>query len=150
MTGRCEADRVAYALTLDLSHGPHGATARIELLERDTEDGGSARLALFGWIDRLALVRLETPLAELAERGVRRLRLDCSRVRHIEFAALPALTTLLAHSFREPGALHLIGLSPHLRDLFRNAGCGWEAPLPVPAGTGAMLALSGLAREWAT
>lgn len=145
MTTHHEAERLVYAITLDLSHGPHGANARIEHIGADGGDGDAARLTLFGWIDRLALDRLSGALAELADRGVRRLSLDCSRVRHIEFAALPVLLALLANVAREPGALRLTGLSPHLRDLFRIAGGLGDVPA-LPGG----LSLTGLAREWAT
>jgi anti-anti-sigma factor len=140
-----EPERLVYAITLDLSHGPHGANARIERIGAQGDEGDVARLTLFGWIDRLAVDRLAGALDDLADRGVRRLGLDCSRVRHIEFAALPVLLSLLARVAREPGALRLTGLSPHLRDLFRVAGSLGDRPA-LPAA----VAAPGFVREWAT
>lgn len=145
MTMQHEPERLVYAITLDLSHGPHGAHARIERIGAEDGDGDIARLTLFGWIDRLALDHLSGALEELASRGVRRLNLDCSRVRHIEFAALPVLLALLARVAREPGTLRLTGLSPHLRDLFRIAGGLGDTPAFA-----AVLSPPGFAREWAT
>ena len=143
------ADRVTCAMNLDLSHGQHGASARIELFEREAAGAGAAgRLALHGWIDRVALRRLEDTLAELVARGLGRFTLDCSRVRHIEFAALPDLQGMLARHWPAPGALRVSGLSPHLRDLFRAAGWGGDAGFPALAGP-AGVPLAGLRRECA-
>lgn len=146
------ADRVSCAMNLDLSHGQHGASARIEIFERGAPDGGvGSRLALHGWIDRSALQRLEETLGELVTRGVDRVTLDCSRVRHIEFAALPEMQAMLARFWPGPGRVLVGGLSPHLRDLFRAAGWGGEPGFPSLAGLAAApFALTGLRREWAT
>ena len=144
--------RVSCAMNLDLSHGLHGASARIEIFEREMLAGTAvARLALHGWIDRMALQRLEETLAELVARGVSRLTLDCSRVRHIEFAALPELQGVLGRFWPAPGTVLLAGLSPHLRDLFRASGwCGEAGFIGLPGLAATPLALGGLRREWAT
>jgi len=113
-----DAPRVSCAVNLDLSRGWHAASARIEWFEAAAgERGADARLQLNGWIDRGALDRLEPTLDELSRRGVRRLQLDCSRVRHVEFGSVRLLTSMV---FRcAPDGLRLRGLSPHLRDLVR-------------------------------
>ncbi len=128
-----DAPRVSCAVNLDLSRGWPAASARIEWLEGP---GGErtidARLSLSGWIDRGALDRLEATLEELSDRGVRRLHLDCSRVRHVEFGAVRRLTRVLSRF--APGGLRLRGLSPHLRDLFRLAGCREFVPTGFASG----------------
>src|SRR5690242_11917261 len=103
-----DAPRVSCAVNLDLSRGWHAASARIEWLERaEGASGVDARLALSGWIDRGAVEPLEETLGELSHRGVRRLQLDCSRVRHVELGAVSALTAVLARF--SPGGLRLRG-----------------------------------------
>lgn len=144
-----DAPRVSCAVNLDLSRGWHAASARIEWLETAAgERPSEARLALSGWLDRGALERLEGTLVELADRGVRRLELDCSRVRHVEFGAVRTLTTALSRF--SGGGLKLRGLSPHLRDLFRLAGCGEFVPTGFASGLLASLPSGGPQREWAT
>jgi anti-anti-sigma regulatory factor len=145
-------DRVSCAMNLDLNNGQHGASARIEIFERDATGAGAAsRLALHGWIDRAALRRLEETLGELVARGAVRITLDCSRVRHIEFAALPELRGMLARHWPAPGTVVVAGLSPHLRDLFRAAGWSGEwGPAGAAGFAAARFALTGLQREWAT
>ncbi len=143
--GRC-------VMTLDLSRGWHPASARIEWFESDAHSPGErpaeARLALRGWIDRPALDGLETTLDEIAGRGVCRLLLDCSSVRHVEFAAVPPLTRML---FRVATAgLALRGLSPHLRDLFRLAGCQELVPSVFAAASPAGRTRAGAGREWSS
>jgi hypothetical protein len=59
--------RRTVAVNFDLTHGRHGATARLELHERG--GGRVALLALGGWIDRTAEGRLEATLDDLAARG---------------------------------------------------------------------------------
>jgi len=141
------APRVSYAVNLDLSRGPHPASARIECYETATgEPTQDARLALRGWIDRGALTGLASTLEELARRGARRLLLDCSRVRHIEFGAVPQLAELLSRF--APAGLHLRGLSPHLRDLFRLAGCQEIVPIGLTAAALATLPGARPSREW--
>lgn len=141
--------RVSYAVNLDLSRGPHPASARIECYETATgEPTQDARLALRGWIDRGALAGLASTLDELGRRGARRLLLDCSRVRHIEFGAVPQLAELLSRS--APAGLHLRGLSPHLRDLFRLAGCQEIVPIGLSAAALATLPAARPSREWAS
>ncbi len=131
-------DRATLAVNLELSHGRHGAAARLELYERN-----GARLALLrlsGWIDRVAIGRLERTLAELAERGASQLLLDCSQLRHIDYRLVPALVEALSRFETHAGGFVVCGLSHSLRDLFRLAGCDprlrcWPAAadLLVPA-----------------
>ncbi len=144
-----EAPRVSCAVNLDLSRGWHSASARIEWLEGAKGGRASeARLWLCGWLDRGALERLEATLGELSDRGVRRLELDCSRVRHVEFGAVRTLARALSRF--APSGLSLRGLSPHLRDLFRLAGCGEFVPTGFASGLLASLPSGGPHREWAT
>jgi anti-anti-sigma factor len=123
MTARRESGtpRVTMAVNLELSHGRHGAAARLELHERGTER--LALLRLSGWIDRVAIGRLERTLAELAERGASQLLLDCSQLRHIDYRLVPALVTALGRFETRAGGFVVCGLSHYLRDLFRLAGC---------------------------
>ena len=139
--------RVSCAMNLALSRGRYPASARMEWYETDSGDGGAlARLSLSGWIDRGALAGLEATLEETARRGVRRLLLDCSRVRHVELSAVAPLTRMLSPFI--PGGLHLRGLSPHLRDLFRLAGCQEIVPSGFAAVGLATLPSGGPGREW--
>jgi len=144
-----DAPRVSCAVNLDLSRGWHAASARIEWFEAAAgERGADARLQLNGWIDRGALDRLEPTLDELSRRGVRRLQLDCSRVRHVEFGSVRLLTSMV---FRcAPDGLRLRGLSPHLRDLFRLAGCRELIPSGFSSGPTSVLPGGRPQREWAT
>lgn len=140
--GRC-------AVTLDLSRGWHPASARIEWFESEPGDRtAEASLALRGWIDRAALDGLEATLNQVSERGVRRLLLDCSGVRHVEFTAVPALTRML-FGFATSG-LSLRGLSPHLRDLFRLAGCQELVPSVLATAGPAGRPHAGAGREWSS
>ena len=59
--------RVPLALNLELSHGRHGASARVEVCR--LSGGGVARLALRGWIETIAMRRLAATLDDLASRG---------------------------------------------------------------------------------
>ena len=113
--------RASLAVNLDLSHGAHGASARLEWHER--EGRRIALLQLSGWIDRVALVRLERTLDDLAERGAGDVVLDCSRLRHIDYRLVPALMNALARYESRAGSLAVCGLSVYLRDLFRLGGC---------------------------
>ena len=144
-----DAPRVSCAVNLDLSRGWHAASARIEWYEAAAgERGADARLQLNGWIDRGALDRLEPTLDELSRRGVRRLQLDCSHVRHVEFGSVRLLTSIV---FRcAPDGLRLRGLSPHLRDLFRLAGCRELIPSGFTSGPTCVLPGGRPQREWAT
>jgi anti-anti-sigma factor len=113
-------DAPSLALSLELSHGPFGAGARVEVLERD-----GVRLALVelrGWIDAPAVHRLEPLLDQLAVRGVNRLVVDCARVRHIDYRVVPTLVDALGRFDAHAGGFVLCGLSHYLRDLFRLAG----------------------------
>ena len=99
-----------------------GASARIELGDEEAPALRSARVALHGWLDRSSLERLATTLADLGDRGVERLTLDCSRVRHIEYGALSHLLEALMRFTTDTTGVTVSGLSPHLRDLFRAGG----------------------------
>lgn len=111
------------AINLELSHGPHGASARVELRGAASE---WADVSIRGWIDPVALRRLREVLHDLATRGVRSLALDCSQLRHIEFRLIPALLESLG-AF--DGGDRVRGLSHRLGDVFRLAG--WN---PDPTG----------------
>ena len=113
--------RHALAIDLELTHGPNGAAARIEF--RDASDGTLALVHVRGWIEGVALARLQDILAELARRGVARLVLDCSQLRHIDYRQVGALIESLARLESPTLAYGWCGLSRHLRDLFRLAGC---------------------------
>ncbi len=125
----------------DLSHGANAAHARLTWWER--RDGTiEAALELAGWIDRGALATLAATLDELRSRGLVHLELNCSRVRHVEFAGVPGLAAMLRRL--GPGGLALHGVSPHLRDLFRVAGCTELLPSGLRGG----LAAPDAGREW--
>ncbi|MEO5618825.1 MAG: STAS domain-containing protein [Candidatus Eisenbacteria bacterium] len=113
--------RRAVALNLDLAHGRHGASARLELHDR----GGMrvALLSLRGWLDDIAVRRLEEALEDISERGASQLLLDCSQLRHIDYRMVPSLVTALERFETHAGGFVLCGLSQYLRDLFRLAGC---------------------------
>jgi anti-anti-sigma regulatory factor len=113
--------RGALTVHLQFTRGRHGAGARIELHERPS--GRLAVLELRGWIDLTAQRRLEQTLDDLAARGVERLRVDCSAVRHIDYRLVPRLVSALARFEARTGSVALGGLSRYLRDLFRLAGC---------------------------
>lgn len=137
--------------TVSLSPGVHGARARIELEPRDSLSGApSARLSLQGWIDRAALRRLESALEPLGHGLVRRLVLDCARVRHIEYDVLPGLVDALARIAPPSAELSVTGLSPHVRDLFRLAGFAWGHPTARSGSGGDGTLPIGKRREWAT
>jgi anti-anti-sigma factor len=109
------------ALNLELSHGRHGASARIEIHERASER--VALLALRGWLDGTAVSRLGHTLDDLALQGVGHVLLDCSRLDHIDYRMVPALVERLVRFESRIGSLIVCGLSHYLRDLFRLAGC---------------------------
>jgi len=113
--------RRSMALNLELTHGRHGATARLELHERGT--GRVALLALRGWLDDVATRRLESALDDLAARGASQLVIDCSQLRHVDYRLLPALVASLERFESHAGSFVICGLSHYLRDLFRLAGC---------------------------
>lgn len=113
--------RRSVALNLDLAHGRHGATARLELHER--EGARVALLALRGWLDEIAVRRLEEALEDVAARGASQLLLDCSQLRHIDYRLVPVLVASLERFETHAGGYVLCGLSHYLRDLFRLAGC---------------------------
>lgn len=113
--------RSAVALNLDLAHGRHGATARLELHERSGRR--VALLALRGWLDDIAVRRLEEALDDITARGASQLLLDCSQLRHIDYRLVPSLVAALERFESHAGGFVLCGLSHYLRDLFRLAGC---------------------------
>ena len=118
---RAGSGRASLAVNVELSHGARGAAARLEWHER----GGQrvALLKLSGWIDRPALDRLERTLEDLVARGAGHLVLDCSRLRHIDYRLVPALTDALSRYESRAGGFAVCGLSSYLRDLFRLGGC---------------------------
>ena len=109
------------ALNLELSHGLHGASARLEIRDRGTDR--IAVLQLRGWMDRVATQRLGTALDDLAQRGASQLLLDCSQLRHVDYRVLPELVGALSRFESRAGGFVVCGLSHYLRDLFRLAGC---------------------------
>ena len=118
--------RLALALNLELSHGRHGASARVELQERPQAPAGArrvARVTLRGWIDAVAERRLEQALDGLAARGVDQVLLDCAELRHIDYRLAPGLVSALERFEARAAGIVVCGLSRHLRDLFRLAGC---------------------------
>ena len=133
--------RLAMALNLELTHGRHGATARLELHERG--NGRVALLALRGWIDDIATRRLESALDDLAARGASQLVLDCSQLRHVDYRLLPSLVASLERFESHAGSFAICGLSHYLRDLFRLAGCDgalrcWPSADELLAATGTL------------
>jgi anti-anti-sigma factor len=109
------------AINFELSHGLHGAAARIELHDRPPER--IALLQLRGWVDGVAVHRLDGVLDDLAQRGTSQLLLDCSQLRHIDYRLVPALVEALSRFESRAGNFVVCGLSHYLRDLFRLAGC---------------------------
>ena len=114
-------DRLALALNIELSGGVHGAAARLELHDRPV--GRLALLKLRGWIESVAMVRLDRALEDIAARGVDRLVLDCGPLRHIDYRTVPVLVESLGRFERRAAPIAVCGLSRYLRDLFRLAGC---------------------------
>src|SRR5690349_16687239 len=105
----------AVALNLELSHGRHGASARIEIHEKAS--GRVALLALRGWLDGAAMSHLGRTLDDLALQGVGHLLLDCSQLDHIDYRMVPSLVERLER-FESRSSLVVCGLSHYLRDLF--------------------------------
>ena len=121
MVARTEAAPRPLALNLELSHGRHGAAARLELHDRGRER--VAVLHLLGWMDQIAVQRLGVALDDLAQRGPVQLLIDCSQLRHIDYRRVPALVDALSRFESHAGGFVMCGLSHYLRDLFRLAGC---------------------------
>lgn len=115
------ADRHAFAVNLQLSHGRPGAHARLALHER--RGGRVALVQLGGWLDAIGVSRLEQAIDELALRGVEQLLIDCADLRHIDYRAVPELARALSGFECRAGGVVVCGLSHYLRDLFRLAGC---------------------------
>jgi anti-anti-sigma factor len=94
----------------------------------DTErDGGSARLALEGRLDREWAERLSHALEELLQDGVRTLSLDFKGVTYVSSAA----TVVLARCRQElellRGEVRLSSVNPAVREMFGMAGWNPEA-----------------------
>lgn len=129
--------RLALAINLELSHGRHGAAARVELLERAGRR--VARVDLSGWVEEVAMGRFERAVQDLAGRGVEGLILDCSRLRHVDHRCMPRLTFAMAPFALRREGLAVLGLSPGLRERYlrsENAACADRAvssPVAVPA-----------------
>ena len=116
----------ALGLQMELSHGRHGASARLDVYDRPDARPGArriARLTLRGWIDRTALTRLVRALDDMASRGVEQLVLDCAELRHVDYRMTVSLVERLEGFESHTGGVIVCGLSRHLRDLFRLAGC---------------------------
>jgi hypothetical protein len=137
--------RLALAINLELSHGRHGAAARVEVLDR----GGRrvARLGLSGWVEGVAMSRLERTVSELSERAPDGLILDCSRVRDVDHHSLPRLVRALAPFAERRDGLEVLGLTQRLRERFlwtqdaARAARAASSPVAVPAAGN---------REWTT
>lgn len=128
-----------FALNLELSHGRHGATARVEWHDRGGERVALLRLA--GWIDRVAAQRLVRALEDIADRGARQLILDCQHLRHVDYRLVPELVDALGRFESHAGGFVVCGLSRYLRDLVRLAGCEsrlrcWPSAAELLAGGG--------------
>lgn len=108
------------AMNLEFTRGRHGASARVELHERPA--GRLAVLALRGWIDLSAERRVEQTLDDLVSRGVTKLIVDVSQLRHLDYRLVPRLVASLARFESRAGAVAVCGLSRYLRDLFRLSG----------------------------
>jgi len=113
--------RVTLAMNLELRPGRYGASARIELHERD--GCAAALVSVRGWVDRVALDHLDRSLHDLSTRGIPRIVLDCSRLRHIEFRLVSPLVDSLERFESNRGGYAVCGLTPRLRESFRVAGC---------------------------
>ncbi len=111
----------ALAVNLQLSYGRPGAHARVEL--HDRIGGRVALVQLGGWLDAVAVGRLEQAFEDLALRGVGQLLIDCARLRHIDYRAVPGLARAFSSYECRAGGVVVCGLSHYLRDLFRLAGC---------------------------
>jgi anti-anti-sigma factor len=126
MSVREARERRTLAMNLELSHGKHGASARVEVHERPATFPAPQRIALVavrGWLDRTAARRLGATLDDLAARGVDQLLVDCAELRHLDYRVAPGLVEALERFESRAGGFVVCGLSRHLRDLFRIAGC---------------------------
>lgn len=121
-----QGSQASLALDLPLSHGRQGASARVTWYHRPQRAPGAQRIALValhGWLDRTAVLRLERAFDDLALRGVDLVLLDCQRLRHIDYRLAGDLVDRLAQFENRAGGVVVCGLSRHLRDLFRLSGC---------------------------
>jgi anti-anti-sigma factor len=120
------ASRPVLALSLELSSGRPGASARVEIHDTVAAGGGHsriARVALAGCIDAVAARRLSETLDDLALRGVEDVLVDCEALRHVDFRLVPELVASLERFEARSGGVMMCGLSRYLRDVFRLAGC---------------------------
>jgi hypothetical protein len=131
--------RLALAINLELSHGRHGASARVELLERAGRH--VARIGLSGWVEEVAIGRFETAVSDLAARDVDGLILDCSRLRHVNAGSASRLTRAVAPFAARREGLVLQGLSKRLRERLEKSHA-------APALESAALAPAVVGREW--
>jgi anti-anti-sigma regulatory factor len=115
------AVRTSMSMNLQFTRGRHGAAARLEVHERPA--GRVGLMALRGWVDLSAARGIECALADLAERGVSRLVVDCSQLLHVDYRLVPRLAEAMLRFEAHAGAVVLCGLSRYLRDLFRISGC---------------------------
>jgi anti-anti-sigma factor len=121
-----DSPQLVVALNVELCQGGRGASARVELHERPDNPPGTRRIAvvaLHGWLDAVAVRRLEATLQDLAARGVDQVLLDGARLRHIDYRQTGPLVDALERFEVRAGGIVVCGLSRHLRDLFRLAGC---------------------------
>jgi anti-anti-sigma regulatory factor len=116
-----DGGRAVIVMHESLSHGVHGTSARLEVHESAPDR--TARLALRGWLDAVALARLARRFDDLARQGVRRLVLDLGELQHVDYRLVPALTEALERFEARSGAVVVYGLSAYLRDIFRLCGC---------------------------
>ena len=123
------APRPVLALSLELSHGRPGASARVEIHDTVGDPAAGhpgtriARVALAGCIDATAAQRLRSTLDDLALRGVEDVLVDCEDLRHVDFRLVPGLVDSLERFEAHSGGVVMCGLSRYLRDVFRLAGC---------------------------
>ena len=135
--------RITLAINLELSHGRHGAAARVELFERAGKQ--VARVGLRGWVDDVAAGRFDRAVSDLVARQVDGLILDCSRLRHVDPRSVPRLTRAVAPFMGRPLGLAVLGLSPRLRERLRWTHGGDRAVPAIPDP-----ALAAVEREWAS
>jgi hypothetical protein len=99
--------RPALTLELDLGGGARAASARVELAADAA--GAVARVAVRGWIGRVAEQRLMGALGEWMGRGIERVILDCRDAHHLNARTVHRLAQAAAR--REGGgAVEIWGL----------------------------------------
>lgn len=107
--------RTAMSLELELGHGRHGASARLELLDwMETPAHRVARVTLRGWIGGAARRRLERAFVNLAARDVDHVVLDCCAVRHLGGRVAHRLIDAALTLETRTGGVEVCGLSGRL------------------------------------